>query len=115
MEGVTILSERSVHTSCMDESSFWAGFIISALIIVILVIWARWDTKDSSILLLILLAPFMGAIFGVLTGCINGTIEEHIEYKVTIDESVSMSEFYDKYEIIDQEGLIFTVKEKDDD
>lgn len=112
MEGVTILSERSVYTNCMDEASFWAGFIISALTIVILVIWARWYMEDPSILLLILLAPVIGTIFGAITGHINGTIEEHIEYKVTIDESVSMTEFYEKYEVIDQEGLIFTVKEK---
>ena len=37
----------------------------------------------------------------------------HIEYKVTIDDSVSMNEFLDKYEIIDQEGKIYTVKEKE--
>jgi hypothetical protein len=36
----------------------------------------------------------------------------HIEYKVTIDDSVSMNEFLDKYEILDQEGKIYTVKEK---
>ena len=34
-------------------------------------------------------------------------------YKVTIDDSVSMNEFLDKYEIIDQEGKIYTVKERE--
>ena len=34
------------------------------------------------------------------------------EYKVTIDDSVSMNEFMDKYEIINQEGKIYTVREK---
>ena len=28
------------------------------------------------------------------------------------DDSVSMNEFLDKYEILDQEGKIYTVKEK---
>ena len=37
----------------------------------------------------------------------------HTEYKVTIDDSVSMNEFLDKYEIIDQEGKIYTVKERE--
>lgn len=37
----------------------------------------------------------------------------HIEYKVVIDDSVSMAEFMDKYEIIDQEGKIYTVKERE--
>ena len=36
-----------------------------------------------------------------------------IKYKVTIDDSVSMNEFLDKYEILDQEGKIYTVKERE--
>jgi hypothetical protein len=38
---------------------------------------------------------------------------DHIEYKVAIDDSVSINEFLDKYEIIGQEGKIYTVKEKE--
>lgn len=37
----------------------------------------------------------------------------HVEYQVTIDNSVSMNEFLDKYEILDQEGKIYTVKERE--
>ena len=33
--------------------------------------------------------------------------------KVTINDSVSMNEFLDKYEILDQEGKIYTVKERE--
>ena len=35
------------------------------------------------------------------------------EYKVTIDDSVSMNEFQEKYEIIKTEGKIYTIKEKE--
>ena len=34
-------------------------------------------------------------------------------YKVTIDDTVSIVEFYERYEIIDQDGLIFTIAEKE--
>lgn len=34
-------------------------------------------------------------------------------YKVTIDDSVSINEFNKKYEIINQDGLIYTIKEKE--
>ena len=34
------------------------------------------------------------------------------EYQVTIDDSVSFTEFNEKYEVISQEGKIFTVKER---
>lgn len=34
-------------------------------------------------------------------------------YKVTISDEVNFVEFNDKYEIIDQDGLIYTIKEKE--
>lgn len=37
------------------------------------------------------------------------------EYQVTIDDSVSMTEFYEKYEVIDIEGKIYTIKIKEVD
>lgn len=37
------------------------------------------------------------------------------KYQVTIDDSVSMTEFYEKYEIIDIEGKIYTIKIKEVD
>lgn len=39
---------------------------------------------------------------------------DHYEYKVTIDDSVPMKEFLSKYEIINQEGEIFTIVERED-
>ena len=34
-------------------------------------------------------------------------------YKVTISDEVNFVEFNNKYEIIDQDGLIYTIKEKE--
>ena len=38
--------------------------------------------------------------------------ETHVEYKVLIDDTASWHDIYNKYEIIDQEGKIYTIKEK---
>ena len=69
---------------------------------------------------LVLVNISLGVILGAWVGALGALIGEyetdtvdHIEYKVTIDDSVSMNEFLDKYEIIDQEGKIYTVKEKE--
>ena len=35
------------------------------------------------------------------------------EYQVTIDDSVSMNEFYEKYEIVEVNGKIYTIREKE--
>ena len=61
----------------------------------------------------------LGIISGIMAGAIFGggifatpaSYETH--YKVAIDDSVSMNEFLDKYEILDQEGKIYTVKERE--
>lgn len=38
--------------------------------------------------------------------------ETYVEYKVLIDDTASWNDIYNKYEIIDQEGKIYTIKEK---
>ena len=40
-------------------------------------------------------------------------VGKEYHYKVIIDDSVSMNEFLDKYEILDQEGKIYIVKERE--
>jgi hypothetical protein len=52
-------------------------------------------------------------IFSGVGSMENKNSINHIEYKVTIDDSVSMNEFLDKYEILDQEGKIYTVRERE--
>jgi hypothetical protein len=60
-------------------------------------------------------------VFIIMTavGCAMGfgvdgaPIEHETQYKVTISDEVSMNEFLEHYEIIDQEGKIFTVRERE--
>ena len=57
--------------------------------------------------------------FGLLIGIPSGYIDADsrkvygTEYKVTISDEVSMNEFLEKYEIINQEGKIYTVRERE--
>lgn len=104
------------------------------------VAWASWNWNNF--LIAVGLAFFVGAIVGVLSGIIEydkfmgiavflsvfiiggvlfGTIvgantgeptEYKTQYKVIIDDSVSMNDFVDKYEIINQDGKIYTVRER---
>lgn len=54
---------------------------------------------------------------GFLLGAVAGIVEcdcpseYETQYKVTISDEVSMNEFLERYEIIDQEGKIYTVRE----
>lgn len=59
----------------------------------------------SSISILAFIGFFLSLIITVPTG--------KMEYKVTIDENVSFTHMYDHYEIVNQEGTIYTIREKD--
>jgi len=67
-------------------------------------------------------SPLLSALLvdGVIGGVIGGfafgiPTAYETQYKVTVASDVSMAEFYEHYEMIEQEGLIFTVKEKADE
>lgn len=116
MNGVEILSSETIYETDISVWPLIVFPIIGLLIGLILsiVTWVK-DGFDGELVLLTIWLTIACFVLGfVLT-----TATEHetdtidcIEYKVTIDDSVSMNEFLDKYEIIDQEGKIYTVKEK---
>ena len=113
MDGVTILSQRDISTGVLNMTAFWIAFWIVTSLLFIGVICAIKYSEEWIMALWFIVVPFVAMIFGLLFGTAFGHNEcEYTEYKVTIDESVSMTEFYERYEVIDQEGLIFTVKEK---
>ena len=75
-------------------------------------------------MLIDLFNDFSDGIIGAFVGCILGLCiyaiifnvilpEKYVKYKVTISEDVSMTEFNDRYEIIDVDGKIYTIKERD--
>ena len=105
MEGVTILSSFQVATD-YNISIVWALIIWTAIIVICGVVCEIWfDFGGFGIVL--------GFLAGLLIlGAIIQPVNYETRYKVIIDDSISMIEFYEKYEVIEQEGLIFTVKER---
>lgn len=111
MEGVTILSQ--------DTDLIYSGFSPLYIIFLVMTIFGLGMTivsfiNDWSVGLTVsfLLVFAIGAFMLAFTPLI--TADEVTTYKVTIDDSVSFTEFTDKYEIKDQEGKIYTVYEKID-
>lgn len=55
----------------------------------------------------------IGFAFGVLLGYATGDpVKYETQYKVTISDEVQMNEFLEQYEIIDQDGKIYVIREK---
>jgi hypothetical protein len=117
MSGVEILATEEV--AVVWESWNWKGFLLTVGLVFFVSIIAGMLAGASddwrfgvTIFLIVFIAG--GALFGTLVGCTTGEpIEYETQYKVIIDDSVSMNEFLEKYEIIDQDGKIYTVREKD--
>ena len=74
-------------------------------------------SKDKEYGLGAVIGLFIGTLAGFLSGVIIGVaeIEYYPTYKVIISDEVSINEFMDKYEILSQDGKIYTVKERTPD
>lgn len=107
MEGVTILSTATVILGIS-----WGTAIIFALIASLVTYALNPMEKDFG--WRIGCATFVFILSFVVLAFVSVDTTEVTEYKVTIDDSVKYVEFTEKYEVIDQEGEIYTVREKTD-
>lgn len=115
MTGVEILAMEEVVTEfSFCWLAFWIAFGVTLMLCVGSGILFSNSTNDWSYLVLLVLAGlFMGALFATLFGTLFETpIEYETQYKVIVSDGVPMNDFLDKYEIIDQEGKIYTVRER---
>lgn len=110
MNGVEILSSETIYDTILPEYCIGIGLLCGIISAALWVICVGYEHYCISTIPAVLIAASI--IVGSLGGTDSSTKIDYIEYKVTIDDSVSMNEFLDKYEIIDQEGKIYTVKEK---
>ena len=110
MEGVMILDSYTIGG--FDGGALVAGilFAIVALCALIIAIILASDGESTAFFLLVAVVACM--VFSVIAFCEVDNGPEETVYKVIVDDSVPMNEFYSRYEIIDQEGLIYEVKEK---
>ena len=111
MNGVEILAQEIIYKTLLPE---WSLRIWLALMVMFIGIMAFCFSEDHPIAGLVVLCLAISVVIPcALTDVDNKNNINYIEYKVTIDDSVSMNEFLDKYEILDQEGKIYTVKERE--
>ena len=107
MAGVTILQTVTpiAGVTALIFVLCLAVFFICALI-------ATWCYCDDSVKGGIVFTII--AVIGVITGILNIShpMYDKTQYQVIIDDSVSMSEFTPRYNIIEQEGIAYWVTEK---
>lgn len=116
MNGVEILtSEEVVVKSAFNWNAWFITF--AAVFVVFIVVGLIMSLRENEDAPLFVFAIF-GVVSGLLLGCIPGVemptpTEYKTQYEVTISDDVSMNEFMEKYEIIEQDGKLYTVRERD--
>jgi hypothetical protein len=116
MQGVEILTSAQVATEFVfNWSEFWIVFgIVTSLVFLSSLICLNDSICVLGVLVGLTVSLILGGLVGVVIGEINGTpISYETQYKVTVSDEVSMTEFYEHYEVIEQDGKIFTIREKD--
>lgn len=122
MNGVEILAtEKVVSEYGYNASHFWIGFFIMVgvgIFISLLILFDEdYDTteKVTGIIMTLIFCVAIAYPIGLGTKEVGRKpIAYKNRYKVIISDKVSMNEFYERYEVIDQEGKIYTVEERED-
>ena len=112
LEGIEILAQTDIM-----QKPDWAYIIFSigmtSIVIgfIILIIGAGINRWKVVIFGLIFIVVSFVVTFFICTIAPKEPTGRY-EYQVTIGDNVSFTEFYEKYEVIDQNGKIWTIREK---
>lgn len=116
MNGVEILNQTNVY--CV-EGKIWVFLLLLGFGLIIGLIYAILEWHDLGFNATGIANIGIGLLFGLFLGIMGyivtiDTTDElsHVEYKIIVSDEVSFIDFMEKYEILDQEGQIYTVKER---
>ena len=108
MEGVTILNSYESLTnfgSILLMSILCTWFLAVAIVALFALLKYGCDSWKEFAILVVCVVLF------IVCGCLIPEDKYETRYQVTVDNSVSMNEFQNKYEVIEVEGKIYTVRE----
>ena len=109
MNGVIILNNYEYLTnfgSILLMSILCVWFLAAAIVSLFILLKNKCNSWKGFVILVI------GGALSIICGCLIPEDKYETRYQVIIDDSVSMNEFQDKYEIIEMEGKIYTVRER---
>ena len=109
MEGVIVLNsyEYLTNTGLILGLVLLCGLFAAAVLslLILCLTYKDFSWKEYAILIFFVIAT-------IVCGCLIPEKKYETRYQVTVDDSVSMNEFQSKYEIIEVEGKIYTVRER---
>ena len=102
IDGVTVLNiiEGGIDSGCLTAA------FISLLILIISILMTLEDDRFEGLI--------VGSVIGFISfTCLAIFCPRPVEYEVTVDETVSLAEFTENYEIVEQRGDIYIIKLKE--
>lgn len=117
LEGIEVLNKVEIM-----ESPMWVIVVIIVLFIISLIslgmgiVDAIEDITDGHCWIFIVVTTIAYIAILIMGNADNKLLTEptgKYEYQVTIDDSVSINELLEKYEIIEVNGKIYTIRDKE--
>lgn len=107
MDGITVLSQAEIM-----EFATWVKFVVLGVMTLGLISGVTASVVDDDWQWLPI-AFGTSLILSIIIIALSPRISTgEYEYKITIDDTVNFVEFNEQYEILDQEGKIFIIKER---
>ena len=112
MEGLTVLSTGTTHGMGVTIVLIALGVLalLCGIALLVLAVVAFRDRSGGAGAFCLVYA--LAVILAGVVALVGASEPAKTTYKVTIDENVSAVEFNERYEIIDQDGLIYEIVEK---
>ena len=112
MEGIEVLSKTEILDTPGIAVSLFAFSFFAIIITLSLTILFFYEKNKKNSIIFVSLSWLLFIVLLISLYMTDKPTGEYT-YKVTIHDSVSMNEFNERYEIIEVEGKIYTIKEKE--
>jgi hypothetical protein len=113
LEGIEVLDTviKIGHELRLTPVAIWMFIISGGLLIALIILCVCMQDDIDDWVIATFVVPMVICGWIGFTCVIFGTPVETTQYKVLIHDSVSMTEFSEHYEIVDQEGKIYVIQE----
>lgn len=108
----------NTYTQVNGSDDFAVGIVFGILSIVLLIteiVKCIYEEEVNVPIIFIILGTVLVGVFcfSMAAYSYEASHKEYTYYQVTISDEVTFNEVYEKYEVIKQEGEIFTIREKE--
>lgn len=115
--GIDILTSQDIMIPVLKYANIYISFCVLALSLsAALTTIFLTDSKSKKTKTIVLLFVSNILLFGTLVFLVDRSLERKPsgikEYKATISEEANFVEIYDRYEIVSQEGKLYTLRDK---